>query len=195
MHVPKATDADVRAGAEGPSQPTSGASRPAPSLETLTERNIESILCLEDKERAAKPRLYKMVSAVAAFCGTVAFLWANLAVFAIWIALNESIVKFDPYPFTFLLFIVSLEAIFLSVLILISQNMAAEENERRHHLDLQINLLNEREMTALLRLVTRMATKLGVEGEDQREVRTLTEDTNPSEVLHQIVRAESAHNR
>ncbi|MGO4396125.1 DUF1003 domain-containing protein [Variovorax sp. M-6] len=167
----------------------------SPTVETLTERNIESILCLEDKARAAKPTFYRMVSAVAAFCGTVSFLWINVAVFAAWIALNEVGIKFDPYPFTFLLFLVSLEAIFLSILILISQNMAAEENERRHHLDLQINLLNEREMTALLRLVTQVATRLGVEGDAQREVRALTEDTNPSAVLHQIVRAENAHDR
>lgn len=166
-----------------------------PSIEALTEHNIESILCLEDRERATKPKLYRMVSAIAAFCGTVTFLWINLAAFAVWIAINEGLFKFDPYPFTFLLFLVSLEAIFLSILILISQNMAAEENERRHHLDLQINLLNEREMTALLRLVTQVATKLGVEGDAQREVRALTEDTDPGAVLHQIVRAESAHDR
>ncbi|MDM0022670.1 DUF1003 domain-containing protein [Variovorax saccharolyticus] len=166
-----------------------------PSIEALTEHNIESILCLEDSERATKPRLYRVVSTIAAFCGTVTFLWLNLAVFAVWIALNEGLFQFDPYPFTFLLFLVSLEAIFLSTLILISQNMAAQENERRHHLDLQINLLNEREMTALLRLVTQVATKLGVESDAQREVRALTEDTDPSAVLHQIVRAESAHDR
>ncbi|MDM0014958.1 DUF1003 domain-containing protein [Variovorax sp. J22P168] len=178
-------------------KPSGAPGRPGrtPTIEALTERNIESILCLEDKERAAKPALYKMVSTVAAFCGTVTFLWANLAVFAVWIAVNESLVKFDPYPFTFLLFLVSLEAIFLSILILISQNMAAEESERRHHLDLQINLLNEREMTAMLRLMTHVATRLGVEAEAQREVRSLTEDTDPGSVLHQIVRAESAHDR
>ena len=175
-------------------QQTRGAGS-SPSIEALTEHNIESILCLEDKERATQPKLYRMVSAIAAFCGTVNFLWVNLAVFAVWIVLNEGLFKFDPYPFTFLLFLVSLEAIFLSILILISQNMAAQENERRHHLDLQINLLNEREMTALLRLVTQVAARLGVEGDAQREVRALTEDTDPGAVLHQIVRAESAHDR
>ena len=165
----------------------------SPTIEVLTERNIESILCEEDKERAAKPKLYKMVSTVAAFCGTVAFLWLNLGVFAIWIAINEALFKFDPYPFTFLLFIVSLEAIFLSILILISQNMAAAENERRHHLDLQMNLLSEREITALMRLVVEVAERAGVPEEKTAEVRTFAHETDPSGVLAQIVSAERRH--
>jgi uncharacterized membrane protein len=159
----------------------------------LTHQNIESILCLEDKEKRSKPWLYKAVAKAAAFCGTVAFLWANVAVFAAWIAVNEVFIRVDPYPFTFLLFLVSLEAIFLSVLILISQNMASEVSERRHHLDLQINLLNEREMTALLKLSLRMAEKLKMDDDDLTEIRALTEDTDPGAVLHQIVDAELAH--
>lgn len=165
----------------------------AVSVDELTHQNIESILCLEDKDRNAKPWLYKIVARAAAFCGTVAFLWLNVAAFAAWIALNEVYFHIDPYPFTFLLFLVSLEAIFLSVLILISQNMASEANERRHHLDLQINLLNEREMTALLKLSLRMAERLRMDEAEMAEVRALTEDTDPGAVLGQIVDAESAH--
>jgi uncharacterized membrane protein len=171
-------------------------SKPAnPTVESLTHANIESILSLEDEERATKPLLYRVVARAAAFCGTVAFMWLNVAVFIAWVAVNEAGWKFDPYPFTFLLFIVSLEAIFLSVLILISQNMSAEENERRHHLDLQINLLNEREMTAMLRLVTAMAGHMGINEKALREVRSLTEETDPTAVLKQIVAAEVAHER
>jgi len=163
------------------------------SVDELTHRNIESILCLEEQERKAKPFLYKVVAKAAAFCGTVAFLWLNVAAFAAWIALNEVFIKTDPYPFTFLLFLVSLEAIFLSVLILISQNMASEENERRHHLDLQINLLNEREMTAMMRLTLRMAEQLQIDAADLEEVRALADDTNPEVVLQEIAKAEVAH--
>ena len=166
-----------------------------PTIEALTHANIESILSLEDEARASKPVLYRIVARAAAFCGTVAFMWLNVAVFAAWIAFNESGWKFDPYPFTFLLFVVSLEAIFLSVLILISQNMSAEENERRHHLDLQINLLNEREMTAMLRLATVMAQQMRIDEKALREVRSLTEETDPTAVLKQIVVAEVAHER
>jgi len=164
----------------------------APTIEALTQHNIEAILGLEDAQHKAKPALYRAVSRIAAFCGTLSFLLANAVVFAAWILVNELVWKLDPYPFTFLLFLVSLEAIFLSILILISQNMSLQQDERRHHLDLQINLLTEREMTAMLRLVTRMASQMGIEDEGQREVRALSQPTDPVSVLHQIVAAETA---
>ena len=119
----------------------------------------------------------------------MAFLWINVAWFAGWMAFNE-LLPFDPYPFTLLLLFVSLEAIILSILILISQNMSAADSERRHHLDLQINLLNEREMTAMLRLAIVMADRLGIDAEAKKEVVALARETNPAAVLHQIVEAE-----
>jgi uncharacterized membrane protein len=166
-----------------------------PTIGELTHRNIEAILCMEEGNRHSKPALYRLVARMARFCGTVAFLWWNLGLVALWIAFNQWVWKIDPYPFTFLLFLVSIEAIVLAIMILISQNMSAEENERRHHLDLQINLLNEREMTALLRLVTRMAEKMELPPEADDEVKALTEKTDPGKVLHQIVSAEAAHGR
>ena len=87
----------------------------------------------------------------------------------------------------------SLEAIFLSILILISQNMDAAESERRHHLDLQMNLLAEREITALMRLVVEMARRGGVPEELTAEARSFAHDTDPSGVLAQIIRAEHRH--
>ncbi|RQO47743.1 DUF1003 domain-containing protein [Variovorax sp. KBW07] len=164
-----------------------------PSIEALTHRNIEAILKLEEDNRRSKPTLYKVVARMSRFCGTVAFLWWNLGLFALWIVLNQWVWKIDPYPFTFLLFLVSIEAIVLAIMILISQNMSDEENERRHHLDLQINLLNEREMTAMLRLVMRMAQKMELPPQSDEEVRALAERTDPGKVLHQIVDAEAAH--
>jgi uncharacterized membrane protein len=164
-----------------------------PSIEELTHRNIEAILHLEEENRRSKPALYRLVARISRFCGTVAFLWWNLGFFALWIVLNQWVWKVDPYPFTFLLFLVSIEAIVLAIMILIAQNMSAEESERRHHLDLQINLLNEREMTSLLRLAMRMAQKMDLPPESHDEVRALAERTDPGKVLHQIVAAEAAH--
>jgi uncharacterized membrane protein len=119
------------------------------------------------------------------------FLWLNMAWFAVWIGWNNAFKPFDPHPF--LILVVSLEAIVLSILILISQNLSAVESERRHHLDLQINLLNEREMTALMRLTTLMADRLGISSGEQAEVDALALDTDPAAVLQQIVKAEHAH--
>lgn len=163
------------------------------TIDRITHDNIESILCLEDDARRSKPPLYRLVARIARFCGTLTFLWMNLVVFTAWVVVNQFLLPFDPYPYTFLLFVVSIEAIVLSTLILISQNMSAEANERRHHLDLQINLLNEREMTAMLRLATRMAEKLDVDPEELAEANHLSRKTRPEKVLHQIVDAENAH--
>lgn len=163
------------------------------TVERVTAQNIESILCAEDERRTRVPAIYRGISAVTAACGTPAFLAANAAVFAAWVAFNQWVYAFDPYPFTLLLFAVSLEAIFLSILILISQNMAAAESERRHHLDLQMNLLAERELTALMRLVVDMADRAGLPAEKTAEVRSFAHETDPSGVLAQIVRAEHRH--
>ena len=86
-----------------------------------------------------------------------------------WMGFNSSPLAFDLYPFTFLTMVVSLEAIFMSFFIMIGQNIARRESERRHYFDLQINLLNEREMTAMLRLMGTIAAKLEISEADQAE--------------------------
>ena len=87
--------------------------------------------------------------------------------FAAWIAINTGLVPgiepFDPFPFPFLTMIVSLEAIFLALFVLASQNRLAKQSDLRANLDLQIDLLVEREMTAVLQLLTDIATHLNVD--------------------------------
>ena len=180
---------------DGMTQPPAAAVLPDdPTIEEITHANIESILRHEERRRRHHPLAYRLVERIARFCGTMAFLWINVAWFIGWVVVNQ-FVPFDPYPFTLLLLFVSLEAIILSILILISQNMSAADSERRHHLDLQINLLNEREMTAMLRLAIVMADRLGIGEEEKKEVAALARETNPATVLHQIVRAEHQHAR
>lgn len=159
----------------------------------VTEQNIENLLCTEEERRGKMPRIYRVVSTITRQCGTVGFLVANALFFAGWIAVNELVVTFDPFPYTLLILGVSLEAIFLSILILISQNLDAEESERRHHLDLQMNLLTEREMTALMRLVVKMAEQAGLDEKLTQEARSFAHETDPSAVLSQIVKAERRH--
>ena len=83
--------------------------------------------------------------------------------FGSWIIFNDfTSLAFDPFPYTFLTLVVSLEAIFLSTFILISQNHDTQLSERRNHLDLQINLLAEQENTKMLELLQAIASKVGV---------------------------------
>ena len=108
-----------------------------------------------------------------------------------WVLINDlpSVQHFDPFPFTFLTLVVSLEAIFLSAFILISQNQETRLSERRNQLDLQINLLTEQENTKMLKLLERMAQKMGVPTEDDTSVQVLEQSTRPEKLVEQIEEA------
>jgi uncharacterized membrane protein len=93
---------------------------------------------------------------------------------------------FDPYPFNFLTLVVSLEAIFLSTFILISGNRQARLDERRSHLDLQINLLSEQENTKMLKLLQQIADKVGIECDGDPDISVLEQATRPEELAAQI---------
>src|SRR4051812_6898530 len=125
---------------------------------------------------------------VARFCGSITFVWIHAALFAAWIAWNliPGLPHFDAYPFTFLTLVVSLEAIFLSSFILISQNYEMRVTERRSQLDLQINLLAEQENTKILQLLDRMAKKMGLYEEDDPEIAVLEQATRPETLAKQI---------
>lgn len=160
------------------------------TIEQFTRKNIDDILRIERERKAMQPLASRMASAVAAFCSRGTILLIHVLFFAAWIAFNTSPLAFDPYPFTFLTLVVSLEAIFLSFFIMIGQSASRQESERRHHLDLQINLLNEREMTAMLRLLGKVAERLDIEERDQAEIKKFAYNTDPRTVLEQIVTAE-----
>src|ERR1044072_2734563 len=158
------------------------------SLEQLTHRNIEVVRKLEeaaDQERTTSDRVARMI---ARFCGSMTFVWVHFIGFAGWIALNlvPGVKHIDPFPFTFLTFIVSLEAIFLSTFILISQNQDTRISDRRNHLDLQINLLSEQENTKMLMILQSIAEKVGAEIEPDDDVTVLAQDTELEKVVELI---------
>jgi uncharacterized membrane protein len=116
------------------------------------------------------------------------FVWLHIIWFGFWIAINSlpNIPHVDPFPFTFLTFCVSLEAIFLSTFILISQNQETRLSERRNHLDLQVNLLAEQENTKMLAMLKRIAEKVGARIEDEPTVQALEQATQPVKLIEQI---------
>ena len=146
---------------------------------TIT-RNVEQIAKLEAAQVHARSASERVAGLVTRVAGTAACAIFHAAWFGAWILLNTGAVHrirpFDPFPFSLLTTIVSLEAIFLSIWILISQNQMARQADRREHLDLQINLLSEQESTATLRLVQRLAEhfRLDLDTSDQ----ALTTDTD-----------------
>jgi uncharacterized membrane protein len=165
--------------------------RDARTVDDLTERNIKAIVQLEQVARAQRGPGERMAQAVASFCGTTTFVWWNVAFFAGWIAFNAvpGLPHPDPYPYTFLTLVVSLEAILLSSFILISQNEEARIAERRNALDLQINLLTEQENTKMLQLLVRIARRLQVEVPDDGSLAALEQATRPERLAEQIDRA------
>lgn len=119
----------------------------------------------------------KLADTITASTGSVAFLLLNAYWFAIWIVLNVGIVPgvvpFDPFPFGLLTMIVSLEAIILSVFVLLSQNRAAHIDNLREELHLQVNLIAEEEITKVLEILADIRTKMGIKKEDTELARML----------------------
>ncbi len=121
------------------------------------------------------------------------FVWVHVAWFTFWILLNSGLIgkPFDTFPFNFLTLVVSLEAIFLSTFILISENRQSRIDERRSSLDLQINLLTEQENTKMLQLLKQICRKLDIDPDKDPSIALLEEATQPDKLLSQIEQHES----
>lgn len=166
-------------------------SRTPQGAEDLTRRNVAAMRELENAAMAKRTWADRAAAAIARFCGSVTFVWIHVLFFSGWIGYNAlpEFQPFDPYPFTFLTLIVSLEAIFLSTFILISQNYDMRVAERRNQLDLQINLLAEQENTQMLQMLERIARKVGAHIDNDPQVRALEEATRPETLVEQIEEA------
>ena len=167
-------------------------SRPTPSengsVHDLTQRNVELIKELEESARQERTPSDKVAGVIAKFCGSMTFVWVHIIWFGVWILINSvpGLPHIDPFPFTFLTLVVSLEAIFLSTFILISQNHDARISDRRNHLDLQINLLSEQENTKMLDLLQAIAAKVGADVEEDPHLQAMSAPTEPEELVRQI---------
>jgi uncharacterized membrane protein len=161
------------------------------TVEDMTARNVQTIVRLEETAKAERAKSDQIADIIANFCGSMPFVWAHLIGFAAWIIINTmpGVDHFDSFPFTFLTLIVSLEAIFLSTFILISQNHETRLSERRNQLDLQINLLTEQENTKMLTLLGRIAEKVGVKIDDDPSLQVLEQATRPEQLIDQIEEA------
>ena len=167
------------------------ASPPTPeSLAALTQRNIELIAQLEATKAAKRSPADRIADAITHFCGSMAFVYVHVGWFGGWMLWHllpglPQAIRFDPYPFQFLTFVVSLEAIFLSTFILISQNRQNRISELRNHLDLQINLLSEQENSKVLAMLEALLRFHGLVQPDP-EIASLAEATQPDMLIQQI---------
>jgi uncharacterized membrane protein len=151
-------------------------------------RNVLAVAEMERAGRAQQRPWERWVCAVAARSGTITFLWIQVVLIAAWIAFNSwpGLPHVDPFPYVFLTLVLSIEAIFLSIFILISQNEETRLTERRNALDLQINLLAEQEGTQALRMLRQIGDKLGVHFDADPQIKALERATHPDTLAAEI---------
>ncbi len=158
-------------------------------LSSAIERNIKVLKNMRTRAEKEKSAQDKIADKLTGFSGSMTFLWLHAGWFGFWILANLEVIPglkpFDPFPFGLLTMIVSLEAIFLSTIVMISQNREADLASRKEAMDLTIDLLSEYEVTHMLRLMRRIAHKLEIEDEDD-ELEGLCEDTMPEMVMKEI---------
>ena len=123
--------------------------------------------------------------------GTVWFLIFNAILFAFWIPVNLGMISgipiFDPYPFGFLTTAVSLEAIFLAVIVLISQNREASIADLREEIDLQINTLAEQKITKIISMVDEIHDHLGLPSEDDEELIRMKQKDDINQIEQDLI--------
>ena len=159
----------------------------------LPTKNIRAIAGLENEALHQRSITDRISDSVTRFAGSSVFILLHIIWFTVWIVLNlgrvHGIHSFDPYPFTFLTMVVSLEAIFLSIFVLISQNRMARQADRRAHLDLQINLLAEQENTMMLRMLEILCGHQGIKTEPlKEEIESLFEKTDIHALMRELER-------
>ena len=159
--------------------------------EKLLHERRERIKSFKAKMDAERTFPDKIADFMTASFGTVMFFSFNALCFGIWTLINTGYIPFipvfDPFPYGLLTMIVSLEAIFLSVIVLISQNRAAHVAELREEIDLQINVKAEQEITKLLIILDRVHDHLGLPPEDDEELVIMKQKTDLDEIERELI--------
>ena len=155
---------------------------------SVLARNIRTMEMRRDREEVTATLEVRVADAITHFTGSMRFVYLHLALFGLWVIFNLGLVPGVPQfdPSFVILAVASVEAIFLSTFILISQNRMAAAADKRADLDLQINLLSEHEVTKLIALVSSIADRMGVKTEVDPEVDELKQDVAPEAVLDEI---------
>lgn len=157
--------------------------------EAIEERR-RVIKSFKAKENAKRSAPEKFADWLTAYFGSVIFLGLNALWFAAWIVINTGLIPgiepFDPFPFGLLTMVVSLEAIFLAIIVLISQNREARVGELREEIDLQLNTMSEGEVTKLIKMMTILLENQGVNLDDDPELKKMIQPFDSDVVEKEI---------
>ena len=155
--------------------------------------NIHAVVAMEEEQDRRRSLKDKVADGIGTFAGTVTFVLIHLAFFGAWAAINLKVVPgmsaFDPYPFQLLCMLVSLEGVLLSTFVLIKQNRMGKRSDRRNHLDLQINLLTEKEVTKVIQMLEAISAHLEIKDALDAETRELGTETAVRDLANELTRS------
>ncbi len=155
--------------------------------------NIHAVVAMEEEQDQQRSLTDKIADGIGSFAGTVTFVLLHLAFFGAWAAANLKLIPgvgaFDPYPFQLLCMLVSLEGVLLSTFVLIKQNRMGKRSDRRNHLDLQINLLTEKEVTKVIQMLEAISAHLDIREAIDAETRELGTETAVRELANELTRS------
>ncbi|WP_336490843.1 DUF1003 domain-containing protein [Methylobacterium nigriterrae] len=179
------TEQNVRRAAKPtfpPPQPPGLSPALARNIRTLQERRTQ-----EERQASLQERVAEVITR---FSGSMAFVYLHVVLFGFWILVNAGLLPLPRWDASFVILgtLASVEAIFLSTFVLISQNRMAAAADKRADLDLHISLLAEHEVTKLVAMVSAITDHLGIETEADDEVDELQQDVAPDAVLDEIER-------
>ncbi len=153
------------------------------------ESSIDTVVTLEENVTARRSLGQRIGDGAAQFFGTLVFVALNSVLIAGWITWNAvgGTVHFDPYPFALLNLVVATEAVMIGAFVLGKQNRSSWLADRRAHLDLQVNVLTEREITKALQILARLMDHLNVPREDaDDELHDLKTETAVEKMAHAL---------
>jgi uncharacterized membrane protein len=155
--------------------------------------NIRAIVELERQVAREATFGERLGDTISGLIGTMAFVTLHLLLMLTWVVWNiaaEERLRFDPYPFGLLTFIVSLEGVLIATFVLIAQNRMSRQSDQRDHLNLQVGLLAEQEMTLVLKMLRQISERLNIPpaAPDDERAAQLTEETNVFELVKTLRR-------
>jgi uncharacterized membrane protein len=187
------SDGEARAGRGAGTSPTYPPPPPR-GLSPVLERNIRALQLRRQREENEATAEERVAEAITWFTGSMRFVYLHLAFFGFWLVANlgwvPAVPAWDP-SFVVLAMVASVEAIFLSTFVLISQNRMAAAADKRADLDLQVSLLAEHEVTRLVTLVSGIADRMEVKTEADADVEEITRDVAPEAVLDELEATEA----
>ena len=155
--------------------------------EQMTQEMLQSIQNRLSERRTISDKLADFLVWSA---GTVIVVVLHIIIFALWIMINLDLIPgmriFDPYPFNFLTMTVSLEAIFLAIFVLMSQNRESKTADLRQEFDVQVNIIAEREITKIIHILAYIMSHLDINYEDDEELRQMMRPLNIDEIREQL---------